>query len=141
LGLAPTIFQERIHGRQEVRVTIVGDHVFAASFLRSPTCIDGRLEPAARYQKHELPVALTRRLLALMKRLGLCHGTADLMIDTEGDYWFLEINPQGQFLWIEIQTGMPIAHTLAQLFASLAEERHIGRGDATPPARSKEVAA
>ena len=63
---------------------------------------------------HELTPEATSKLTALMERLGLVYGAIDLRLTPEGRYVFLEINPVGQFLYIEQATGQPIAAALAQ---------------------------
>jgi glutathione synthase/RimK-type ligase-like ATP-grasp enzyme len=68
----------------------------------------------AKYMAHELPAETARLLGELMNRLGLVYGAIDLRLTPEGRYVFLEINPAGQFLYIEHATGQPIAATLAQ---------------------------
>ncbi len=50
-----------------------------------------------------------------MDKLGLVFGTIDLKLADSGERVFLEVNPQGQFLYIEIQTGLPISNALAEL--------------------------
>jgi hypothetical protein len=55
-----------------------------------------------------------------MKSLGLVFGTVDMKIDASGDYHFLEVNAQGQFLWIEIETGLPLSAAMADLLCNLA---------------------
>jgi glutathione synthase/RimK-type ligase-like ATP-grasp enzyme len=52
-----------------------------------------------------------------MGELGLVFGTIDLKVADNGDHVFLEINPQGQFLYIEILTGLPISNALADFLA------------------------
>lgn len=47
-------------------------------------------------------------------------GTIDLVLDEQGQIWFLEVNPNGQWAWLEEATGEPIAASLARLF------RHYG---------------
>ena len=52
-----------------------------------------------------------------MDELGLVFGTIDLKVADNGELFFLEINPQGQFLYIEIRTGLPISKALADFLA------------------------
>ena len=52
-----------------------------------------------------------------MHELGLVFGTVDLKLTDNGEHVFLEINPQGQFLYIEILTGLPISRALAEFLA------------------------
>lgn len=68
----------------------------------------------AKYQEHELPAETATKLRELMDCLGLVYGAIDLRLTPDGRYVFLEINPAGQFLYIEQATGQPIAAALAQ---------------------------
>lgn len=118
--LSPVIFQRRIAAVADVRVTIIGEDVFAASVrvdeLRYD--VDVRLNLAVRWVRHELPEATVRLLLTLMRRLELVYGAIDLRLTQDGRYIFLEINPGGQFLFIEEVTGQPIAAAMASRLAA-----------------------
>jgi hypothetical protein len=120
LPLAPTIFQEEIQGSVDLRITMVGRRFFAADFptttLESPDAhwIDNRLSLDLRYGLHTLPSTVEAGLGKLVQRLGLSFGTIDMKIDSSGEYVFLEVNPQGQFLYVEILTGLPLVRTLAE---------------------------
>jgi glutathione synthase/RimK-type ligase-like ATP-grasp enzyme len=61
-----------------------------------------------------LPPEIIAKLHELMTRLGLVYGAIDLRLTPEGRYVFLEINPAGQFLYVEYATGQPIAAALAR---------------------------
>ena len=74
---------------------------------------DIRMNPGIRWRPYELPAEVAERLLALVRRLGLEYGAVDFRVTPEGEHVFLEINPAGQFLYIENATGMKIADTLA----------------------------
>ena len=120
LPLAPTMFQEQIFGPADIRATVVGDEIFAARIATEEgrAGVDSRLDLDAPYELHLLPDPVARALRDTMARLGLVYGTVDMKIDRDGDYVFLEINPQGQFLYVEILTGMPIGAALARLLAA-----------------------
>jgi glutathione synthase/RimK-type ligase-like ATP-grasp enzyme len=75
---------------------------------------DVRMNLHAKYMAYELAAETARLLGGLINRLGLVYGAIDLRLTPEGRYVFLEINPAGQFLYIEHATGQPIAATLAQ---------------------------
>ncbi|MNZ28723.1 hypothetical protein D3C78_459550 [compost metagenome] len=47
-----------------------------------------------------------------MRRLNLRYGAIDFVCDPQGNLWFLEINPNGQWAWIENLTGYPIAEAI-----------------------------
>jgi glutathione synthase/RimK-type ligase-like ATP-grasp enzyme len=124
--LAPLIFQEAITGGCDVRVTIVGDRLFPAQIV-GPSGgyeYDFRLHTAeSSISPVTLPDAVTERLLALMRRLGLWYGAVDLRRAPDGDYVFLEINPAGQWLFVEYATDQPISAALADLLSDLDQQR------------------
>ncbi|MDE2371785.1 MAG: hypothetical protein KGN16_22650 [Burkholderiales bacterium] len=121
LVLAPTIFQEMVTDCRELRVTLIGNELYAAEFRPRDGLIDGRLESFEGYRRHDLPAAVGRQLKALAARLGLVFCTIDLKLTNEGEYVFLELNPQGQFLYIEILTGMPLSRAFAELLIDVAD--------------------
>lgn len=51
--------------------------------------------------------------MELLNRLDLRFGALDFVVAPDGDWWFLECNPNGQWAWIEAETAMPIAAALA----------------------------
>ena len=63
-----------------------------------------------KYHAHELPPETAAKLHELMGRLGLTYGAIDLRLTPEGRYVFLEVNPAGQFLYIEQATGQRVQH-------------------------------
>ena len=61
----------------------------------------------------EIPDEVEEKLLELKRRLGLVFGAIDMRLTPAGDYVFLEINPGGQFMYIEAASGLPIAEAMA----------------------------
>jgi hypothetical protein len=119
LPLCPTIFQQQILGPADVRATIVGPQIFSASISTGSggACVDSRLDTDAICSPYQLPGDVESAILRLMDELGLVFGTIDLKVADNGELFFLEINPQGQFLYIEIRTGLPISKALADFLA------------------------
>jgi hypothetical protein len=122
LRAGPAIFQERVRGL-DLRVTIVGREVFAMSMdARAGGDPDDvrvdwdRVSATARPVR--LPDDLRRRLVALLRALGLRYGAVDLRRRRGGGYAFLEVNPGGQWMHAEAATGHPIGAALARLLAS-----------------------
>jgi glutathione synthase/RimK-type ligase-like ATP-grasp enzyme len=117
ISVTPVIFQRHVPATADIRVTVVGDRLFAAAADLSETEYpqDVRMNPRLRYVAHELPSDIAARLRELMNELGLVYGAIDLRLTPEGRYVFLEINPAGQFLYIEQVTAQPIAAALAQV--------------------------
>ena len=127
LRYAPVIFQEYVPG-VDLRVTVLGSRMFAAEIdaRHSSYPVDMRMVIGeGTVAAVELPAALQMRLLALQKSLGLVYGAIDLRRTDEGEYYFLEVNPAGQWMFVEQRTGLPIAQAHADLLAALADGRPI----------------
>lgn len=119
--LAPVIFQEYIDG-VDLRITVIGEQVFAGSIdaRRTRYPYDMRMVVGdADVAPVELPKVLRQRLLTLLRKLGLRYGAIDMRRTDAGDYFFLEVNPAGQWLFVEQRTGQPISQAIADELARL----------------------
>jgi glutathione synthase/RimK-type ligase-like ATP-grasp enzyme len=119
----PMIFQAYVPKRVELRITVIGFQVFAAeihSQESNHTRHDWRRYDnfRTRYLPHELPRDVEQRCVRLVEQLGLCYGAIDMVVTPDGRYVFLEINPNGQYLWVEDATGLPISDALCDLLIS-----------------------
>jgi glutathione synthase/RimK-type ligase-like ATP-grasp enzyme len=115
---APVIFQSYIEADVDLRITVVGERFFTAAIHSQDTSykVDFRMDIGrARVEPSVLPDDVQAKLLALMQALGLQYGAIDMRRRPDGSHVFLEINPAGQWLFIERQTGQPIAAALADL--------------------------
>ena len=114
---APIIVQEKIQRKLDIRVNIFWENVFAASTSASVAGaeVDWRLDVTTKWEEHILPSEISKRLILLLRMLGLHYGCIDLIQQPDGTYVFLEVNPSGQFLFIEMDTGQPLSKTLAEL--------------------------
>ena len=105
IRLAPGFFQEYIPKRVELRVTIIGNDIFTAelhSQVHEETRYDWRhYEVEVPTYEHQLPVEIAEKCLALTKAYGLHFSTSDMILTPDGRYVFLEMNPNGQFLWVQ----------------------------------------
>jgi glutathione synthase/RimK-type ligase-like ATP-grasp enzyme len=124
LNLAPAIFQEAITSGFDIRVTIVGKKVFAAAihidikekkFARTLDWRAGDYAGKQQFEPFELPASIADRCIRYIEALGLCYGAIDLIQDMQGDIWFLENNPNGQWAFVEAETGQEIGKALAHL--------------------------
>jgi glutathione synthase/RimK-type ligase-like ATP-grasp enzyme len=119
---APVTFQEYVPKRVELRVTVVGSQVFAAeiqSQANRSTRHDWRhydLDHTP-HAPHSLPANIEILCVRLVRALRLCFGAIDMIMTPDGEYIFLEINPNGQWAWIEDLTGLPISNAIAELLA------------------------
>lgn len=121
LARCPTLLQQQLTKAADVRVTIVDRRVTAIDLLpESPSSapVDIR-ESDPRSLTYE-PVALLSsvelRILELMDRFGLRFGAIDLVRTTTGEYVFLEINPNGQWAWMDLIGASDIARTFVEAF-------------------------
>ena len=112
----PCIFQEYIPGLYDVRVTVVGDQLFAAKieYDQEAKSIDSRTT-AKSCTRYELPSEVVNRIFALTSQLDLVYSAIDLRRSVGGDYVFFELNPEGQYLWTEIEAGLPISAAIAKV--------------------------
>jgi glutathione synthase/RimK-type ligase-like ATP-grasp enzyme len=114
---APIIVQEKIEKGSDIRVNIFGERIFAAAVNTSILAaeLDWRLDLTATWKEHLLPDDVGQKLICLLRRLGLHYGCFDLRQQPDGTYVFLEVNPSGQFIFMELYTGQPITRSFAEL--------------------------
>lgn len=121
LDLAPCIFQAAIRKVAEVRVTVVGDKAFAAKIdVRDLVHVDyRRVDPySLKHEAIEIPRDVQQGCLTMRRYHGLRFAAFDFLLDDTGGFHFLEMNPNGQWLWIQELTGLPIAEALADELCS-----------------------
>ncbi|MFA8435800.1 MAG: MvdC/MvdD family ATP grasp protein [Marinifilaceae bacterium] len=129
LQISPMQFQEKINKKVELRVTIVGDQIVAYS-IDSQKLVnakdDWRKEGATllnQWEPFELPEEINKKLLQLMDRLCLNYGAIDLILTPENEYVFLEINPVGEFFWLDKLSEGKISQALANLLQGKGKRR------------------
>lgn len=120
LSVAPALFQEHVPGIFDVRVTVVGSRLFAARARLDADVLDIRLRPDEPYEQVDLPAPVQASIIRLMEDLGLVFGCVDLRMTPDDEYVFFEVNPQGQFLFVEVWTGQSITRAVADLLNELS---------------------
>jgi hypothetical protein len=118
-GAAPVALQARIDRKVDVRVTVAGSRVIAAG-AQACAHLDWRLEDDIEWVPHALPHDVADRSHQLVRELGLAFGALDLAQDEDERYWFLEINPNGEWGWLQTR-GLPIASAIADTLVDDAE--------------------
>lgn len=106
LQLTPGLFQERIEKAYELRVTCLGKHCVAVkvdSQSHPLGSVDWRAIPEHELQvsPYTLPQEIMFKLQTLMQKLGIVFGCVDMIVTPKKEYIFLEVNEQGQFLWVD----------------------------------------
>jgi hypothetical protein len=111
---APVIFQPFIPGNRDIRVTVIGENIFATEFINQGEEIDYRVNLSTiPCLPHSLPKEIIDRIHVYMCTLGLEYGGIDFRLTPNNEYVFLEINTAGEFLYLQERTGQPIAEALA----------------------------
>lgn len=128
VACCPVILQREVKKYCDIRATVVGRQVFAAEIHSQ-----GREETETDWRKgshidlphriHELPSEVSDRCIAITRTMGLNFGAVDLVLDLSGQYWFLEINPNGQWAWIENRTGLHIARAIVEELERIADDK------------------
>jgi hypothetical protein len=114
--IAPVLFQRYVEGA-DIRVTVVGDQIFPAAIdtSRGDYPVDFRMNyDVIKIEPTELPECIRNGILNLMSCLGLVYGAIDFKRTEDDRYVFLEINPAGQWLFVEHHTQQPITEALAE---------------------------
>jgi hypothetical protein len=117
---APCVLQERIRKHAELRVTVVRDRAFGVDIkFESVTAGWDDIHRCPLPQLPKRPIQLEQevelRCINLIKSLGLKYGAIDLVIDENDRLNFLEVNPTGDWVWIERETKLPITEAIVDL--------------------------
>ncbi|MCA4157717.1 MvdC/MvdD family ATP grasp protein [Priestia megaterium] len=111
LSSSPAYFQSYQSKDYEIRLTIVNNQLFGVR-IDSSDKVDWRKENAVlQYTKINIPTSIAEKCLDMMKRLNLTFAAFDFIV-SEGEYIFLELNANGQWMWLENELNLGIADAL-----------------------------
>jgi glutathione synthase/RimK-type ligase-like ATP-grasp enzyme len=125
VSVAPVIFQEFVPAVVDLRVTVIGEEIYPAAIHSQELAyaLDFRVHldrgPGVRMEPATLPDEVSDALLRMLKAAGLRYGAIDMRLTPEGRYVFLEVNPVGQWRFVEEVTGQPITAAMARLLTCL----------------------
>lgn len=116
----PTYLQQLIDKVADIRVTIFGERLYAVSIKGKQGLLDWR-RPGTKltYSNTRLSDEMTGACHRLLERLGLVYGALDFVIDHSGKYYFLEINPAGEWAWLDRELQLDMRRALVELFEKL----------------------
>lgn len=121
--LSPSIFQAYVAKEYELRITVVGNRIFPVrieSQADESTAIDWRAKPKlndfeVRMMPWSLPADVEQKVRSFMDLMGLRYGCIDMVVAPSGEHVFLEVNPNGQWYFIQLRTGIEIADAIADM--------------------------
>ncbi len=122
ISLTAHLLQAWVDKQYELRLTVVDDNYFAARIdaHSDAAAIDWRrdYDNLSYSLLSDLPDRVRAGTKALMRRLRLRFAALDLIVDKSGVHHFIDLNPNGQWAWIEDATGAPIASAIADALLS-----------------------
>lgn len=128
IKISPCIFQEALLPKVDYRVTVVGDTVMAARIESkdgSQVPLDWRTKKdGLNFAPSNLPTSVENLCRSYLKASDLLFGAIDL-VEYQGEFVFLEINPNGEWGWLQKPTGLPIAEKLCDLMVRSDTARQV----------------
>lgn len=114
------LFQRWVPKGCEARLIVIGEHITAAAITAGSdrAYVDYRTDyDSLSYELVDPPADVAAGVRALMDGFGLVYGALDFVLTPDGRWVFLEVNPTGQYGYIEHHTSAPLTAQLADLLA------------------------
>jgi len=122
VALAPTILQPYVEKAYELRCVVIGERIFSARLnsqanevtrkdWRAGDLDHGELEHVI----FDLPKHVEAALRRLMRSFGINFASIDLIVTPDDEFVFLDLNPNGQWLWLEMELGLRLVASMADL--------------------------
>ena len=115
----PSLFQEYIDKEFEVRIvstdiTSTGIAIYSQDSEVSKVDYRRYDFENVKYKKVEIPDTVKEFCSKMLKHYGLHFGVFDFIQSKAGKYVFLELNPNGQWLWLEEESGYNLTKEVAE---------------------------
>lgn len=116
----PTFFQQNIEKAYEIRVFFLDGKCYSAAILsqaNNNSHVDYRREDRknpSRIVPYNLNSKTKSQIIELMKAVGLNTGSLDFIIGQDGKTYFLEVNPVGQYGFINSACNFKISDDIAK---------------------------
>lgn len=123
ISATPVFAQEYIDKQVELRITVVGENIFCCAIHSQDsekTKQDWRHYDMERvkHEEYQLPDAIKLSILEFMRVCKVDYGAIDMILTPDNEYVFLEINPSGQYIWIENLANPGISASIAKLLSN-----------------------
>lgn len=107
----PTYFQEYITKEYELRITVINNKIFPVKITNQDKIDWRKSGPSNKFEICKIPKNIEKECLKILSELKLDFGAFDY-IYTGREYIFLEVNPNGQWLWLEEELGLNISEEI-----------------------------
>lgn len=120
LRFSPMIFQEFIPNSHELRIAYVDGQLFTGTIRQLESTTDKNTADwrstesgKAQWEPYTVKEDFAVKLRAFMSNIGLRFGAIDVIVQPDGQYVFLEVNPNGEWGQLEKFAGLPISNAIA----------------------------
>lgn len=114
IELSPTYFQDYLEKDYELRITVVKEKIYSVKIIADDKIDWRNNERKNHYELIEIPEIVKQQCLSFLKACNLEFGAFDYIV-LNGEYYFLECNPNGQWLWLEQELGLDISDSIIGL--------------------------
>ena len=124
---APCLFQEHIIKSSDIRVTVVGEKLFAHeidSQSRAKSKIDFRKAEDLPISDFDFPVETGDKLKNLLQANGIEFAACDFILTPENELFFLEANVSGNWMWLETTEKHPILDAIVDRLIIMSDHRN-----------------
>lgn len=112
-----SLFQNKIDKKYELRIFYLLGNFYVSAALPPCDSNEADIRNTNRKNRHmpfNLPLEIREKLHAFMLDMKLESGSVDVMVDKNNDYWFLEVNPVGQFDFLSGKNNFYIEKEIAK---------------------------
>jgi len=123
LARCPTLFQQSVRKQSDVRITVVDGDVHAFELTAKNSYGQQRCDirrnnmQDVRYRAITIPQDVTDALQRLVASYGLRFAAIDMAVATDGQWYFFEVNPNGQWAWLDLCGGATIYRSFIASFS------------------------
>lgn len=121
LHQAPIVVQELINPKIDLRITVIGNIVHSVKIIKDENGVndDWRKEKdQVKFIPTIIPKELEKKCIKLVEKLGLKYGAIDMALNND-NYYFIEINPTGEWAWLVESSGLNIYKDIVNLLIGI----------------------
>ena len=128
----PSLLQEYIYPDYEIRTFYLDGKTYSTAIVNNKTSAyaDRKLineERATHFVPYQLPESVIENTRRLMEGMGMTAGGIDFIRDQKGDYYFLEVNPIGQYLLESRHCNYYLEKEIAAYLIGVDTKREVGQ--------------